>query len=205
MALTNYATLQTAITAHAWRTGSAQFTALVPDLITLVEQRVNDTLRVAQMETTATVTLTDGSGSLPADYLEHRRVVANVSPPMALEMVSPDYATDRYPENEAGYPRYFTIIGSTIKTYPSSTGDLALTYYAKIPALSVSNTTNWLLTRAPGIYLYGALLEGIAYLQDTTMATVWEGKFQQAMTGLQNADTGARYARAVSRVSGPTP
>lgn len=205
MALDTYANLQTAIITYAFRTGDDEFTAQVPDFINLAESRFNRVLRVREMQAAATVTLTSGSGTLPTDYLEHSRVVANVSPAMVLEMVTPDYASLTYPENEAAYPRYFTIIGSTIKTYPSSTGDIALTYYQKIPALSDAAPTNWLLAKAPELYLYGALVEAAPFMMDDARTQTWGTLFQKALKDLQDADTGARYARAVSRVSGPTP
>jgi hypothetical protein len=205
MALDTYSNLQTAIAAWAFRTGDDEFTAQLPDFITMTENRVNRTLRIREMEASATITLTDGAGTLPADYLEHRRVVANVSPISVLEMVTPDYASDRYPENGAAYPRYFSIIGNALKTYPTSTGDIALTYYQKVPALSEADPTNWLLAKAPEVYLYGALVEAAPYMQDDQAAQRYITLFQKALKDLQDADIGARYARATARTSGPTP
>lgn len=205
MALDTYANLQAAVSTWAFRAGDDDFTAQLPDFITMTESRVNRTLRVREMEASATITLTDGSGPLPADYLEHRRVVANVSPIAVLEMVTPDYASERYPENGAAYPRYFSIIGETLKTYPTSTGDIALTYYQKVPALSESNQTNWLLAKAPEVYLYGALVEAAPYMLDDQSIQRYITLFQKALKDLQDADVGARYARATARTAGPTP
>ena len=45
-------------------------------------------------------------------------------------------------------------------------GSATLYYYQKIPALSGSVTTNWLLAKSPETYLYAALIEGAIYLRD---------------------------------------
>lgn len=203
MALDTYANLQTAIISYAFRTGDTEFTAAVPDFITLTESRLNRVLRVREMEASATLTLTNSAGTLPSDYLEFRRVVANTSPATPLELVTPDFAAAEYGTTYSGYPMHFTIIGSTLTVYPSTTATVALSYYQKIPALATA--TNWLLTKAPELYLYGALVEAAPYMMDDQRANVWGTLFQKALKDLQDADTSARYSRATARVSGPTP
>ena len=204
MALDTYANLQTAIASWAWNTGNADFTANVPDMIALLEARLNRELRVADMEATATITLTSGAGTLPTDFLEARRVVANTAPKAVLQLVPPDFADDRFPYNDAAYPRYCTIIGSTIKTYPTSTADLTLAYFQRIPPLA-SNSTNWLLTKWPDVYLYGSLLEGADFMRDGEELQKFAARFSAAIESLRKSDQGARYANARARVSGPTP
>lgn len=204
MALSTYAELQTAIASWAWNAGNADFEPVIPDMVALLESRLNRELRVGDMEATATIALTDGAGTLPADYLEYRRVVANVSPLSVLKMATPEFATGRYPDNPAAYPQYFSIIGSTIKTYPTSTGDLSLTYYQKIPPLA-TNSTNWLLTKAPDVYLFGALIEAADFMRDMQELQKFSARFDAAMKSLITSDQGSRYSSAVARVSGPTP
>jgi hypothetical protein len=205
MALDTYANLQTAIISYAFRTGDSEFTAAVPDFITLTESRLNRVLRVREMEESATISVALGYGWLPDDYLEFRRVVANTSPANPLELVTPDFAASEYATSYSGYPVHFTLIGDRIRVFPSTDATLALNYYAKIPALSDSNTTNWLLTKAPELYLYGALVEAAPFMMDDARANVWGTLFQKALKDLQDADTSARYSRATMRVSGPTP
>lgn len=204
MALDSYANLKTAIATWAMRTGDEEYEAAIPDFIGMVELRLNRTLRVAEMETTGPVALTDGGGALPADFLEARRAVAG-SPSYALELVAPGFATDEHPTNYGGYARHFSVIGNTLQTYPASTGPVALTYYAKIPALSDANPSNWLLETAPDLYLYGALLEGSPFMLDDPRLQTWTLLFTKGVTDLQNADKGKRWTGSRARVSGPTP
>lgn len=99
----------------------------------------------------------------------------------------------------------FTIIGSTIRTYPASVTGLTLHYYAKIPALSNTTTTNWLLTKSPQLYLYGALVEAAPYMMDDQRAVVWGTLFEKAIKDFEDSDKGARFAHITARVRGFTP
>lgn len=200
MALDNYTNLQTAIITHAWRTGSSTFAPLVPDLIRLTEDRLNSELRVGQMETSATLALTNGAAALPANFLEVRTASAG---DYSLSLAPLDYAKDRLPGS--GTPIYYTLSGSQITTFPSGTGNLSLLYYAKIPNLGPGTATNWLLTDYPGVYLYGALSEAASYMMDDNRIPVWESRFADALKNLKSRDAGARYANSRAFVSGPTP
>jgi len=71
---------------------------------------------------------------------------------------------------------------------------LELLYYAKVPALSDSNTTNWLLTEAPDIYLYGSLLPSAPYLDEDERATTWAQFYAAAIQQLNQASDQARYS-----------
>jgi hypothetical protein len=54
--------------------------------------------------------------------------------------------------------------------------------------LSTSNTTNWLLTSNPDIYLYGALLQAAPYLQDDARIQTWATLYERALNDSQTAD-----------------
>jgi hypothetical protein len=71
---------------------------------------------------------------------------------------------------------------------------MEMIYYAQIPALSDSNTTNWMLTKNPDIYLYGALLEASPYIMNDTRIPIWEDKYTKAMASLKGADQRARHS-----------
>jgi hypothetical protein len=75
-----------------------------------------------------------------------------------------------------------------------------LTYYAKIPALTVSNTSNLLLVEAPDLYLYGSLLQEAPYLQDDQRITVWGALYDRAMSDLKVSDERSRMATSALRM-----
>ena len=201
MSFASYADLKTRVASWAWREDLA---ADVDDVIDLAETRINRDLRVAQMETQDTLTLTAGVATLPADYLEYREVWTEGASGRSLQSGSPAELRRRYNET-SGIPSRFAIIGSELHVYPRSTGTVGLTYYAKIPALSDSQTTNWLLASAPDVYLYACQLE-IAHLsrEDERMGT-WGQLYDNAIKALQRQDKGARWAHGSARTPGPTP
>lgn len=206
MALDTYANLQSSIITYAMRTGDEGFTAAVPDFITLCEARCNRIIRVREMETTATLTLdADGTASLPADYLAFRDVTATgYDPARSLKAVSPDYATEEHPYDGSS-PQHFSITGSTLRTHPKGTGDVRLRYFQRIPALSDANPTNWLLTKAPGVYLYGALLEAAPFMFDDQRMNTWSSLFDKAVSDLMAEDHQAKFMRGQVRPQGATP
>lgn len=67
-----------------------------------------------------------------------------------------------------------------------------LTYYAKIPALSDSAATNWLLSDSPDLYLYGTLVQTAPYLRDDERVPVWNTIYQQLINDFKIADERAQ-------------
>lgn len=80
------------------------------------------------------------------------------------------YQTD----NVTGQPVYFSIIGDQMELAPTPNEDfdVEVVYRGNIPALA-GNSTNWLLTLAPDVYLYGTLLEASPYTQNDERLGVW--------------------------------
>ena len=58
-----------------------------------------------------------------------------------------------------------------------------------ITALSDGNTTNWVLTNHPDVYLFGALAESAPYLGDDQRVLVWQGKYEAALLEVRRPDT----------------
>jgi hypothetical protein len=86
------------------------------------------------------------------------------------------------------------MVGQQFQVVPTPSGsfDAELLYYAKIPALSDSNTTNWLLTESPDLYLYGALAQTAPYLKEDERMGVWAGLYQKLFDDMMLADERAR-------------
>ena len=192
MALDTYAALQAAVADYLAR---SDLTTQIPDFITLNESRLNKILRTRFQETVASVTIDAVTEALPADFLEARTFVLSSSPNVVLEFMAPTDLETTYASGTTGKPLNFAIIGSNFKFGPSpdSTYTASLTYYAKIPALSVSNTTNWLLTNYPDLYLYGTLMEAAPFTASDDRIPVWIGLYDRAVAGLSQADERARW------------
>lgn len=191
MSITTYAELQASIGRWLSRTDMA---TVAPDLITLAETRLNRNLRVRQMESTLTQTITGPANALPADWLELRGEPTVDGTPLRF------VTSDQMQERSGGMGRYegdfYTIRGKdlVVGSRIANTVDLEFTYYARIPALTDAAPVNWLLTDGPDIYLYGSLLEAEPYLKNDPRLETWRGLFQVALGDLQVSSDRARFS-----------
>jgi hypothetical protein len=80
-----------------------------------------------------------------------------------------------------------------------------LVYYAKIPALSVSNTTNWLLQKMPALYLHGALMHLGMFNRDNELIQRSQAMVAAMIDGLNLTDTLGSYAKTGTRLRMITP
>jgi hypothetical protein len=89
----------------------------------------------------------------------------------------------------------YALTAGGIELYPTPdlTYNASLVYYACVPTLSASNTTNWLLTEAPDVYLYGSLVHSAPYLKDDARAQIWEVLAGQAIDKLNTSSSDAKY------------
>lgn len=156
MALSTYANLLTAVASWLNR---ADLTATIPDFIRLAEAEFNRRLRTIEMEARVTATLTSDAVAVPADFMGLRSIsIANT----ALEYVPPSEIFEDI--STGGYPTRYTVTDGQFFFRPApSSGDVDIDYYASIPALTVSNTTNWLMTKHPDLYLFATLAQAEFY------------------------------------------
>lgn len=161
-----YATLKTDIAAWMHR---SDLTAQIDTFIDLFEARANRNLRVPEMEVRSITTLEAEYVALPSDFLEVRNVQLNADRVLLLEYASPQKIDAM--RLVTGDPRYYSVVGNEMQfSPPALDSEIEIDYYAKIPALSDSNTSNWLLDSNPDYYLMGALYEASLYTQDASAA-----------------------------------
>jgi hypothetical protein len=145
-------------------------------------------LRVSDMETIATATMLDGEIALPTDFIE----VIDLQGDDVYESwtpITPFQARRNYPTGAGGITSNYTIVGNVLKTYPNGgDAEVLLTYYARPQALDAGNQTNWLLAKAPDVYLYGSLKHSAPWLEDDARIQVWESLYQQALTEVRRTD-----------------
>jgi hypothetical protein len=182
MALANYAELVSELENFLNRT---DLTARIPTFIALFESRMNRLLRTPEMEATAYSTATEEQIALPSDYLALRevRVSGKAVPPYA-----PQDLHETYQNTSSSTPLGYSLIGSSIILYPapgSSGVEVRITYYQRIPALTSTNTTNWLLTKHPDAYLYGVLCEAKGYQIDPELMLQWKSAWDEVLGEIQ--------------------
>jgi len=169
--------------------------------VELAEVKFNRGLRVADMERTSTLPLAGGEGTLPADFLEARQVLA----PGGRVLRAQPLAELSALETSGGAPIGYAIVGNRIRVRPKGAEELELTYYARIPALTVADPGNWLIDKAPDVYLYGLVEEVAIWERDAAKASAAETLKRQAIAGLGLADERLRWGNGEIVIGGLTP
>ena len=180
MSISTYTELQAA--AANWLARD-DLTSRIPEFITLAEAKINRTLFHPRMETRTTLTVDTNLAApeyldLPTDFQTMRRVrLSGVAGKPRLGFMTRTQIDDyRYGiDNVSGQPIYFTIVGDEMELAPTPNENFAveIIYRANV-ALS---STNWLLTAAPDLYLYGTLLEAMPYMEHDERVSLWATAF----------------------------
>jgi hypothetical protein len=193
--IVDYESLQAAVTEYLARDQDTTLIARIPSFVQLAEAKFNRQLFVRQMEQRSIAVVDPTAGepefvALPSDFQSMRRVrLSSVTGKPSLEFKSGTQIDDyRFATSDiANQPRYFTVFGNELELAP--TPDAAYTiemvYRQNIPPLA-SNDTNWLLTLAPDLYLYGALLESAPYIKEDARIQTWGLGFTTALGDLNN-------------------
>ena len=168
MALANYSDLQAAVAGMLFRN---DLTSQIQTWIYIAEQELSSVLHRREMTQRSTSNTVAGQDSydLPTDFGEAISLHINSSP---IEVAVPsnwDYIKVLYQSNAK--PQQWCINDDQIMLGPTPDGvyQIELYYYKVIPNLTVSNTTNWLLTTYPKVYLYSVLKEAAINLRDPNL------------------------------------
>jgi len=195
--ITNYSNLQTTIADFLNRD---DLTSVIPTFIQLAEAQMNRDLRHWRMEVRASGQQSAGDAymQIPADWLETIRFHITDGGTKPLDLISRKALEDKRAGNEnmSGTPRYYTHADSQFELYPTPNEqtNTELLYFAKIPSLSDSNTTNWLLEDAPDVYLYGALLHSAPYLAEDERVGVWAQMYSASVSQLNDKSEKSRMS-----------
>lgn len=201
MAITKNSELQAAVLKWMART---DITADVQDCVTMAEAFFNRKLRTRQQEQVITITPTDGSATLPPDYLHWRRLTWLGAPERDLEFVVPSMFTRFYPDMAAGIPDKFTIEAGFINFRPVDAGKLEFNYFSKITPLVQPEDTNWLLLEYPDAYLAGTLAWVNTLVQNNEEFNKWLAAADQILASSNLLSEKGKAPSAIQHV-GPAP
>jgi hypothetical protein len=179
MSISTYAELVTAV--GDWLDRD-DLTARVPTFIQLAEARLNRLLEDPEMDVTVTTAATGDATALPADF--GSMVSVSVGDGQLAATGPVEFAG--YDTTISGNPRRYMIVDGAISFWPGDgSASIRMVYRRRLPALTVSNTTNWLLTLAPDAYLYGALVQASAFLAEDDRLELWKMSFDEAIGELR--------------------
>jgi hypothetical protein len=195
MPLSTYAELQEAVAGFLNRDDLAE---TVPTFIRLAEAMFNRDIRHWKMEERAASTLSGRYLALPDNWLATIRVRADRPGhrEMRLASVAEMERMRAQRHDAAGVPAFYCHTAGEIEVFPTPAGEMPveLVYYERIPALSDEQTANWLLSDAPDIYLYGALMQAAPYLADDARVATWGALYGAARDALNASAAAARWS-----------
>jgi hypothetical protein len=199
MALATYSDLKTSIA--NWLNRTDLTSEISDDFIILTEADLNSKLRVRKMITSTSITIDSETESIPADFLQIRDFfITEGGTKHSLKYITPAQMDEIRGSSTSGLPQTYTILGDNFRfaPIPSSSYTGTLNYYAKFAALSDSNTSNYILTHHPSIYLYGSLYHAANFLGGIEPRQVqqWQQMYSTSLERLERNDREDQYGNA---------
>lgn len=197
MAISTYAQLQTAVA--NWL-DQGNLTSVIPDFITLCEAKINRTTRLLQAETIVNLSTSTSSRfvAIPADVQEildlSILIPSSNDRQEQLMYIAPDQMTWQVSDIQ-NQPTMYTV-RDRIELDSPSDQVYTLKSHVRQKWDIAADSTNWLLTNYPDIYLYGSLAEAAPYIKDDSRIAIWSGLYMQAVQQANESDSR-------SRVNGP--
>ncbi len=192
MAISTFAELKMAIS--NWSHRADLSSTQLEEFIALAESDLQVRANLTQWDTETTVTLTSGSGTLPADFMSMRSIHFGANS-VQLSPVSVPKGSYIAGATDPAEPINYYIVGSDLRVVPIGTGDASILYVARFVPLSGAATTNSLLTLFPDAYLWGSMIQFATWASDDALLQ----KMGLLYAGPEFANQ-ASYGGAVGRV-----
>lgn len=205
MALANYSDLQGAILKWMAR-NDADTQAALPDFINLAESAIKSRLPTLEGERTWLLTGDGGTDyTVPALLWQIRAIRGDYGGDYNLEYRTPyQWAFEKYDYDTAGYPSFIYTLrgnydsGRQLQIAPAiaSGTQLNIDYIARLNPLTANNTTNWLLTNFPLVYLTGAMVEAMGFERNYEGMNQWSARFTKALAEVEEYLNSERWGGA---------
>lgn len=176
-----------------WANRTDLTTANTDNFIALAEAKLFDDLLPRSFESEESLTLTQAQNyvALPTGYIspiafwlivDTQRLLLEAALPQELP-----YYTD------ATIPRFWAIDGANIRfDCPAAEAYTAKFRMMKSSALTVANTTNYLLTKRPDVYLSACMIEYCIWSQDDAGLSKWSAMHEKNVASFKASENRAR-------------
>lgn len=194
MSIANYSELQTAVANWLNR---GDLTSYIPDFIRFGEAKIYRDLRIRAMETALNDTIASGVLTVPTDYVELKYAYLDGAPTRWLKRGDARFIYEKYPIRSSDSRPSFIAreAGNFIfGPYPDSNYTVKGIYYAKLEALSDSNTTNWFTANAPDLLVYAALVAAEPFLKNDERLLLWSGLYGTIKNDLELEDKNEEFS-----------
>lgn len=166
----------------------------VPLFVDMAEEEFKD-LRVRQMVTRVSLSVSVAWADLPQDFLAERSATVDGEP---LRFVTLE-ALEATWDDAKGRPQIYTIDAGKLRFYPEpgEAGSVEFTYYAKPPAFT-ADQGNWIAEQYPNAYRYGVMLAVGLKTRDAEAISMYRGLLDRTLAEIaaRNTDRTGRPLRA---------
>ena len=205
MAVSTYTELKASIA--NWLNRSDLSDEIADDFIKLTEADFNAKLRIRQMEQIDTITIDSETETVPSGFISVRSFyILSSSTKYPLEYITPHNLFEIRGGSRSGRPRSYTIEADNeteqfrFGPSPDTTYTGYLSYYKNLESLSSSsaNSSNYILSNHPGIYLYGSLYHASNFIGgiDPEQKQNWLQMYIAALERCENNDKQDNYGGA---------
>ena len=187
MAISTYSELKTAVSNWMHR---SDLTDRLDEFIDLAEARLSRDLRINQLTLRTTSAATDEYHALPSDFLSAVELRLDTAGGKTLRYMPTDQISQKYPEVPSGEPEAYDVVGQYLRIVPVNANGytIDITYRAKLPALSDSNTTNYVLTMHPDAYLWACCIEASDYIGDEKRMARAMARYQDTVRQIRHSN-----------------
>ena len=196
MAISSYTALLGSVQTFLYNAGTINASAA--DVFTYAESILNMKLRCREMETTTDLSPTSGVFTLPTDYAWWKEVVELNTQRQPLIYIAKEKADKLYPTRPSGVPFHFSITGTSLRAYPTTSNDIELTYYQRLDL--ATDVTNWLLSRYPIVYLTACQMVAADLIKDQAEEAKAATKLQTFVEMLNDQDSANEWAHATMQL-----
>ncbi len=159
---------------------------VIDALIRNCEAEIRRKVRVRDMELTTTLDCSNRSTALPDRFLSLRSLSKQHDYDRRLEYMTPEKIREGNGWNDTDGPTAYTIEGDNLILAPAPTTTITLdiVYLRAYAALSADTDTNWVMTNAYDVYLWGTLMQAAIYLEDQELETKYMALFSTTVEAL---------------------
>lgn len=158
-------------------------------------------LRASTMQTALSAAVTSNAATLPADLLELKEVYFSGKPPLDIIPLDRLRALEADGAQTGADTRYCAQDGDTLRFWPTASGTVLGSYYAKPESLE---TVTWAdattLARYPALYLYTCLYEGTLFLGMPEKALAYEARYRALADGAAHSERMRVYGGGPLRI-----
>ena len=152
----------------------------------LAETDIFRRLRLRNMETAFTDTISSGTIALPTSYIDLKFAYISATPGRRLKRKTAAFIYERYPNRtSSGEPSFIAREGSNFifGPFPDSNYTVNGVYYKNIGP--VSSSAHAVFTTNPDCYLYGALTFAVREQKDDKGIARWEPLYEKSIQAAQ--------------------